>query len=369
MSHRINAKRRGFTLVELLVVIAIIGILIALLLPAVQAAREAARRSQCANNLKQMGLAFHLHVDALKTFPTRGGAPKKSAPGQVWNTSLGGGGLDHVRAWVQSDGSVVASNYASGLAPAPGLVPGTAKDQNWGWGYQILPYIEQQALWEQANDHDVKAVALPTYYCPTRRAPIKQMFSSTDSIEGRNPVTGPRGQIDYACNLGSYRVVASGVRDDDQGDGVFSSSNSAFPAATTAIILDGTSNTLAAGERCMSSGMYEYPHAHSMPEGDWCGVAGFVAPNMTTHRGAQLPPIRDLPQDPYIITDRAANGTGPGNALLSKISWSWGSAHAEACNMVMADGSVRPVRYSISPSVFISLSRCKDGSAFSQGDL
>ncbi len=98
-----TARRRAFTLVELLVVIAIIGVLVALLLPAVQAAREAARRSQCTNNLKQMGLALQNHVSALGVFPQGGTDP--------WHDE------------------------------------GTTKfDKGYGWMVQILPYVENATL-------------------------------------------------------------------------------------------------------------------------------------------------------------------------------------------------------------------------------
>src|SRR3954468_4071232 len=99
--------RRGFTLVELLVVIAIIGILVGLLLPAVQAARESARRKQCMNNLKQIGLASQLVLDTYKTFPSAGIGPHP-------DSKLRGNSV---------------------LGPA---------EQEIGWGFQILPYIEEQ---------------------------------------------------------------------------------------------------------------------------------------------------------------------------------------------------------------------------------
>src|SRR5437773_3843562 len=104
-------RRRGFTLIELLVVIAIIAILIALLVPAVQKVREAAARTRCINNLKQMGLAFHGYHDVYKAFPS--------------------GGLTWVGNSRTFEGNVPAGHDA----------------QVWGWGFQILPYIEQMPIW------------------------------------------------------------------------------------------------------------------------------------------------------------------------------------------------------------------------------
>ena len=112
MFSTLRRRQAGFTLIELLVVIAIIAILIALLVPAVQKVREAAAITQCRNNLKQMGLAFHNYHDANKAFPS--------------------GGL----------------TWSCNARTFNGSVPAIHDSQVWGWGFQILPYIEQVPLWE-----------------------------------------------------------------------------------------------------------------------------------------------------------------------------------------------------------------------------
>jgi len=132
--------KRGFTLVELLVVIAIIGILIAILLPAVQAAREAARRIQCANNLKQLATGAHLHLDSHGHFPTGG-----------WGYR-----------WVGDPDR------------------GFGLDQPGGWRYNLLPFIEQGAVHQRGSGGtpDEKRLAaealtqtpIATFFCPSRRA-------------------------------------------------------------------------------------------------------------------------------------------------------------------------------------------------------
>lgn len=143
--------RRGFTLVELLVVIAIIGVLVALLLPAIQAAREAARRMSCQNNLKQIGLGMHLYHDVSNTLP-------------------------------------------------PGAIPSPAMRANWGsnsgghftWGAAILPHIEQTGLYDQlgvASGASPSAVTglmqtpLEVFLCPSRTAPDLNTDRLVDGIE------------------------------------------------------------------------------------------------------------------------------------------------------------------------------------------
>ncbi len=114
-------KRSGFTLVELLVVIAIIGILVGLLLPAVQMARESARRTQCTNNLKNVGLAFQNHEGTYKVLPTSG-YDSSQLP------------------WFSGTG-----------APAGTGSPYTGDKQLGGWAYQILPFMEQGNVYNPSS--------------------------------------------------------------------------------------------------------------------------------------------------------------------------------------------------------------------------
>ncbi len=187
--------RNAFTLIELLVVIAIIGILIAMLLPAVQKVRESVARLQCKNNLKQIGLALHNYHDVNKLFP----------PGYV--------------SAVASDGS--------------DLGPG------WGWAAHMLPYIEQDNLHKMINfqadigdpqNASIRVQILGMLRCPSDDAPWTFLTAG-------NPV-----QVAFSSYVG---VFGTRECDDPPGEGIFfRNSRTRFSGIT-----DGTSNTLMVGER------------------------------------------------------------------------------------------------------------------------
>jgi prepilin-type N-terminal cleavage/methylation domain-containing protein len=193
---------KGFTLIEVLVVIAIIGILVALLLPAVQKVREAAARAQCMNNLKQIGLAFHHHHDIYHYFPTGGW--------DWWSTPT----------------------YVNG-------VPAVGEQQHAGWGFQILPYVEAGNVWKggpATNDTDRARFAVgqtnPLFFCPSRRLPQTVVFTDPAYFNGV-PTTVALG--DYAAsNYEETGVILY-----------------RYPTRF-ASITDGTSNTLLVGDRRMN---------------------------------------------------------------------------------------------------------------------
>jgi prepilin-type N-terminal cleavage/methylation domain-containing protein len=149
-------RERGFTLMELLVVIAIIAILIGMLLPAVQQARESALKAQCLNNLKQIGLAFHSYHDDIGYFPN--------------------GGLTEF--------------------PLSGSNP--YKRWQWDWTYQILPYIEQLPLYREPDPFTLCQTPVKLYYCPFRRGP--EVYPSGSRFDysgnaGTDPTFGSNGII------------------------------------------------------------------------------------------------------------------------------------------------------------------------------
>ena len=171
--------KRGFTLIELLVVIAIIAILVGLLLPAVQKVREAANMTRCKNNLKQFGLAFHNHLDNMGAFPS------------------GGAGWYQDRVW----------NYNG---------PATYQTQTWGWGYQILPYIEQTNLYMippgslppdasagPYGDIQIASTVLKIFYCPSLRGAGLPSIVYPYSQAGWSPSVGMRAGSDYMGNGGT----------------------------------------------------------------------------------------------------------------------------------------------------------------------
>jgi prepilin-type N-terminal cleavage/methylation domain-containing protein len=337
----------GFTLVELLVVITIIGILIALLLPAVQAAREAARRLQCQNNLKQLALGCLSHESATGRYPTGGW-------GWGWT-----GDADRGNDWRQ---------------------PG-------GWQYNILPYIEQQPLHdlglglnssttptkEEANSQRL-VTALTAFYCPTRRQAIPYpTFAPVVNAASLPPATG---RSDYVANGGDYYTdpgnpipptwssyagnTAAGPTDVTQVEStpgqMTENARTNFAnvgryatgiaycgsMVTAADVSDGTSNTYLLGEKYLNPDFYttgwDMGDNQATLTGDNEDVSRWTGVN------SSIPLLAPQPDT-------------PGSAL----QWLFGSAHSGSFHMAFCDASVQQISYMIDPTVHKRLGNRMDG--------
>ena len=320
-------RASGFTLVELLVVITIIGILVGLLLPAVQSAREQARITQCQNHLKQLGLGMLAHEAAQTFLPTAGW-------GYVWT-----GDPDQ----------------------------GTGLRQPGGWAYCILPYIDQAALSKIGAGLPASAKSaalvqlittpLETFYCPSRR-PVGLYANGGGSGQvncGNAPMVL---RIDYAGNGGdNNNVDATQSRQPSSlSQGLTSSFWANYQQNTgvclahaelrTAAITDGLSNTYLLGEKYLDPDLYttgtddgDNENAYTGLNWDLTRTAANSAPGSTTY--SYTPPARDTP------------------GLVN--FWNFGSAHAGIFVMVLCDGAVRNINYSISPEVHRRLCNRADG--------
>jgi prepilin-type N-terminal cleavage/methylation domain-containing protein/prepilin-type processing-associated H-X9-DG protein len=220
-------RRRGFTLIELLVVIAIIAVLIALLLPAVQSAREAARRAQCTNNLKQIGLAIHNYISANETVPPSGSRTDFSA-------------------------SAVSNGWGT---PANPVLSGYSRQNAWSMKARILPFFEQQVMfnamnmdmdpeWANGSGYSVAGNYEPSNWT-ARMISISSFLCPSDSAPGNLGSTGVGGdasrQTNYPNNVGNNRRFNGWVPD---GPAYFPGWDSQVRnPVTLAMVTDGTNNS------------------------------------------------------------------------------------------------------------------------------
>jgi prepilin-type N-terminal cleavage/methylation domain-containing protein len=410
MIRKLLAWRIGFTLIELLVVIAIIGVLIALLLPAVQKVREAANRVQCANNLKQIGLAIHNFHDTNGRFPPQ-----------------------PISGWGDLPDSTT-HNWSYGPAYNAQGVPLPVKSQSAGTFFQILPFIEQDNLWKTSDwnginnnfappdnrwhpsaanfgypgsvqypdprwkDSDwfidwgqplpgpVELTPIKVYACPSRRAPAQLPDASNrgfcdyavvrsvpvplarSSTGFYNPSLDPRLQNQgakpndvYSCAT-RINEYTSDARNNILGPNTARN--------TFASVSDGTSNTMMIAEKFVQPQSYggawddgdgfmiESEHDNVRNTGLWNDPAMKNIYNSVLSNPARDQNVNGPPWDTWGNYSAAEGGTWCGSLRGFGI---FGSAHPAGINAVFGDGSVHNVKYGIDPDVFNALGRSNDG--------
>ncbi|MFO0957672.1 MAG: DUF1559 domain-containing protein [Isosphaeraceae bacterium] len=369
MTRPIPRRRFGFTLIELLVVIAIIGVLIALLLPAVQQAREAARRIQCTNNLKQIGLAIHSFHDMQQTLP---------------NMSFCGGGCEDTN---------------------PGMQNIFYRFRHYPVSFELLPHLEQGNLYNTFNLNLAATSTLPVaanglanatlasaplsvFLCPSMPPPINPVFRDYASYgwnRGNCDVHSPAQPGDICKTGQAYGFTPS--------DGVFISrmdagldyatgqalaarhvtdptwwqSDNSYRIGFTSIT-DGLSNTIAAGDMHNNLEGYTTTTVNSVsigttavPSGGpiaWASSGGdYYCEGRTTVRMNK----RSGPYYSRTITDPA----GLRDILYNSPIYSFRSMHPGGCNFLMCDGSVKFIKSSISMATYMALGSRNGGELIS----
>jgi prepilin-type N-terminal cleavage/methylation domain-containing protein len=321
----------GFTLVELLVVITIIGILIALLLPAVQAARESARRLTCKNNLKQLGLAAQQHIEKHGIFPTGG-----------WGWF-----------WVGDPDR------------------GFDKRQPGGWVYNLLPFIEQRAVYDLPRDGDpaqltpqqkngarqMTQTPLALMNCPSRRRSVlyPKPWNGTFVAYNANS-SNVAARSDYAANSGSQgadqyfggpTTLAEGDRTGFGWHDTTASNGISFERSEVrmAHVRDGTTSTIMFGEKYLNPDHYATGNSGADNESMYTGYNNDIF--RSTHTSYRI--MQDKP------------GT--------ECTYRFGSAHPVGCHFALCDGSVRQLNYNIDPTLFSRLGNRRDGTPVDLGGL
>jgi len=312
----------AFTLVELLVVIAIIGVLVALLLPAVQAAREAARRMSCTNQLKQIALAAHSIHDTTLAFP--------SGHRCVWDNTANSG-----------------TYYKN-------------------WAISLLPYIEQQALFAQYDDtvinlHPnnklVRESHVPAFTCPAELKPRRILLPETQAPAG--------GTGNTQFMLSTYKGMAGVSNNQNYGWGGYPTevltnfalgpgsrgilhtdwAGSPSPAERIACITDGTSNTLFFGER--SSITHNPTPAGFSRATFWADSFNLYDLSYAETVSATL--LNDYEKCKAIVSNE------------NQCKYGWGSFHPNIINFAWGDGSVRPIPLNIDMKIFTYMSTIGNG--------